>query len=77
MGSSIVDFGDLRTLWAPLGRGLRAWLRLFHVAPRDELLKALERAAGAKECSLHILPGRYAFVLKASPAATRMLLSAA
>src|SRR5262249_11495831 len=73
----VVDFGDLKSLWAPASRGLRAWLRLFHVAPRDELLKALEHAAGARECSLHILPGRYAFVLKASPGAVRKLLAGA
>ena len=73
---ALLCLGDLKTLWTPASRGLRAWLRLFHVAPRDELLKALEHAAGAQECSLHVLPGRYAFVLKASPAAVRKLLSA-
>ena len=64
----VVDFGDLASLWPPAARALRAWLRLFHVAPREALLKGLEtnRHAGF---SLHILPGRYAFVVKASPAA--------
>ncbi len=66
----VVDFGDLKTLWPPAGRALRAWLRLFHVAPRDELLRVLESArAQPKECSLFVLSGRYAFVLKASPSA--------
>jgi S-adenosylmethionine-diacylgycerolhomoserine-N-methlytransferase len=71
----VVDFGDLNRLWGPANRGLRAWLRLFHVAPRDELLAALEAAKGRKDCSLHILPGRYAFVFKASPAAIRETLA--
>ena len=66
----VVDFGDLKTLWPPVGSALRAWLRLFHVAPRDELLRALESArARSKEYSFFVLPGRYAFVLKASPSA--------
>src|SRR6185503_7305732 len=66
----VVDFGDQRTLWPIARRGLRAWLALFHVTPRDELLGALE-AKGSAEAgyALHVLPGRYAFVLKASPAA--------
>ena len=38
----VVDFGDLRSLWPVASRTLRAWLRLFHVAPRDELLILLE-----------------------------------
>jgi S-adenosylmethionine-diacylgycerolhomoserine-N-methlytransferase len=68
----VVDFGDLKGLWSPFARGLRAWLRLFHVAPRDELLSALEGLAGTREdASLTLLPGRYAFVLKAKPAAIR------
>jgi S-adenosylmethionine-diacylgycerolhomoserine-N-methlytransferase len=64
----IVDFGDLAALWPPAARGLRAWLRLFHVAPRDKLLKLLETMPPDGDLRLHILPGRYAFVLKADPA---------
>lgn len=65
-----VDFGDLKGLWRPFAGGLRAWLRLFHVLPRDELLNAVEEAARrGNEYSLYVLPGRYAFVLRASPAA--------
>jgi S-adenosylmethionine-diacylgycerolhomoserine-N-methlytransferase len=70
----IVDFGDLKGLPAIAERLLRAWLRLFHVAPRDELLKAVDAARlSPEDCSLTILPGRYAFVLKASPAAIRRI----
>jgi S-adenosylmethionine-diacylgycerolhomoserine-N-methlytransferase len=66
----VVDFGDLKGLWPPLEWGLRAWLRLFHVAPRDELLSALEKLVRTrKDASLTLLPGRYAFVLKANPSA--------
>jgi S-adenosylmethionine-diacylgycerolhomoserine-N-methlytransferase len=66
----VVDFGDLKGLWGPFDRALRAWLRLFHVAPRDELLAAVEAAAQRdRDYSLHVLPGRYAFVLSAKPSA--------
>ena len=71
----IVDFGDLKSLWGPFARGLRAWLRWFHVSPRDELLSVLERASRSGGCSLQILPFRYAFILKASPAAIRAILA--
>jgi S-adenosylmethionine-diacylgycerolhomoserine-N-methlytransferase len=57
----IVDFGDLENLVAPARLILRKWLELFHVAPRRELLRALERAAG-DDSHLRILPGRYAFL---------------
>lgn len=63
----IVDFGDLRGLWSPLERTLRAWLSLFHVAPRDELLAVMEGCRPDPRCSLHVLPGRYAFVFHARP----------
>jgi S-adenosylmethionine-diacylgycerolhomoserine-N-methlytransferase len=64
----IVDFGDLEGLWAPIARAIRAWLRLFHVAPRDELLKSLEGARNTT-LSFYIFPGRYAFVITAHPEA--------
>jgi S-adenosylmethionine-diacylgycerolhomoserine-N-methlytransferase len=52
----IVDFGDLKTL---PGRGaLKAWLRLFHVQPRTELLETLEQGVSGQ---VTVLPGRYAF----------------
>ena len=62
----IVDFGDLEGIWTPFARAIRAWLRLFHVAPRDALLKSLEGARNTT-LSFHILPGRYAFVITAHP----------
>jgi S-adenosylmethionine-diacylgycerolhomoserine-N-methlytransferase len=58
----IVDFGDLEGLPRPLRRPLLAWLKLFHVEPRIELLGDLERSA-KKNDVLQILTGRYAFVL--------------
>jgi S-adenosylmethionine-diacylgycerolhomoserine-N-methlytransferase len=56
----IVDFGDLTGL-GRVGRAiLQAWLRLFHVTPRAELLRQFEQNASD---SLRFLPGRYAFLL--------------
>lgn len=64
---NIVDFGDLKGL-GPLGESLlRGWLSLFHVAPREELLNALERELNVQE-GLVLLPGRYAFVLSCEAA---------
>jgi S-adenosylmethionine-diacylgycerolhomoserine-N-methlytransferase len=71
----VVDFGDLKGLWPPLSRALRKWLRLFHVAPREELLAALERANLEDGCSLHMLAGRYAFVFRAPPDKIAALLA--
>jgi S-adenosylmethionine-diacylgycerolhomoserine-N-methlytransferase len=66
----VVDFGDLQSLWPVAAKFLRAWLHLFHVAPRDELLVKLQvRVRERQDCALHVLPGRYAFVLKAIPSA--------
>jgi S-adenosylmethionine-diacylgycerolhomoserine-N-methlytransferase len=71
----VVDFGDQRTLWPLARRALRGWLSLFHVTPRDELLGALEARARHQEgYALHVLPGRYAFVLNASPDAVAGLI---
>ena len=72
----VVDFGDQRSLWPIARRSLRAWLKLFHVSPRDELLGVLESKGGRTDgYSLHVLPGRYAFVLKATPAAITGLMA--
>jgi S-adenosylmethionine-diacylgycerolhomoserine-N-methlytransferase len=68
-----VDFGDLKGLWRPLANGLRAWLRLFHVKPREELLAAVERGGTNSTSRLHVLPGRYAFVFRANPDLVRMI----
>lgn len=58
----VVDFGDLEGL-GRIGRTLMLrWLGLFHVAPRVELLQALEREDKA---ALRLLPGRYAFLITA------------
>ena len=56
----VVDFGDLGGLGGAGRAVLLAWLRLFHVTPRVELLHAFEQDASA---FLHLLPGRYAFLL--------------
>lgn len=68
----IVDFADLRGL-GPLGAGLLlAWLALFHVRPRAELIaqigpKAEKNATNRREIPLlRMLPGRYAFLLNCS-----------
>ncbi len=55
----IVDFGDL-TGAGPMRQLLRAWLRLFHVEPREELLGSLE--SRSKGEALRTLPLRYAFL---------------
>ncbi|HRD74830.1 MAG TPA: class I SAM-dependent methyltransferase [Hyphomicrobiaceae bacterium] len=41
----IVDFGSGRRLPATVRRALRAWLRRFHVTPRDDLVPFLGRVA--------------------------------
>lgn len=55
----IVDFGDLTGLGKMARAAMLGWLRLFHVAPRIELLARLEGEPGAK---LRLMPGRYAFL---------------
>jgi S-adenosylmethionine-diacylgycerolhomoserine-N-methlytransferase len=74
----IVDFGDLQGLSAPGRALLRRWLALFHVSPRVEILKALEAPTvngAATGGSLHLLPGRYAFVWSGPAPAIRAILS--
>ena len=56
----VVDFGDLTGLGRAGRAILLAWLGLFHVTPRAELLHGFERNASD---SLRLLPGRYAFLL--------------
>jgi len=59
----VVDFGDLDGLTWPAKPLLLAWLRLFHVSPRADLLREFE----TKGCgTLSLLPGRYAFLAAAS-----------
>ena len=62
----IVDFGDFATL--PGQHLLRRWLRIFHVSPREELLRELEMKSGKNVLTL--LPGRYAFRLSLSKGKT-------
>jgi S-adenosylmethionine-diacylgycerolhomoserine-N-methlytransferase len=61
----VVDFGDLTGLGA-LGRSLLgAWLKIFHVSPRVEILQKLESTVSKKEggnSRLALLPARYAFL---------------
>jgi len=76
----VVDFGDFKKIWAPAGRSFRSYLGLWHVTPRTELLRALESQGGSAEpCALHLLPGHYAFVVKAVPGAilSRLQMSTA
>ena len=59
----VVDFGDLKGLGPIAERLLRGWLALFHVAPREELIRTIEkRASDGHGGSLKLLAGRYAFV---------------
>ncbi|HTQ14425.1 MAG TPA: class I SAM-dependent methyltransferase [Rhizomicrobium sp.] len=61
----IVDFGDLTGLGAIGGKVLRAWLKIFHVSPRVEILRRLEAVkvgTNRKNGLLTLLPGRYAFL---------------
>jgi len=56
----VVDFGDLAGLGRWGRRLMLAWLRLFHVAPRVELLQSFEQN---QQAGLRVLPGRYAFLV--------------
>jgi hypothetical protein len=63
----LVDFADFGGLWPSTAGLLRAWLQLFHVTPRSELVSRLQKlASGRQDCGLDLLPGRYAFVFHAS-----------
>jgi S-adenosylmethionine-diacylgycerolhomoserine-N-methlytransferase len=63
----IVDFGDLKGLGRLAESSLRAWLRLFHVSPRSEIVSALAAAQiSGDTIALRMLPGRYAFRLTLS-----------
>ena len=57
----IVDFGDFAALPRAVSAALRSWLRKFHVAPRAELLGALESPQLVVGNQLRVYPGRYAF----------------
>jgi S-adenosylmethionine-diacylgycerolhomoserine-N-methlytransferase len=61
----VVDFGDLKGLGPIAERLLREWLALFHVAPREELLRFVEGRT-PDPADLRLLPGRYAFIWRGS-----------
>lgn len=44
----IVDFGDCAGLPRPFKAGLRRWLKMFDVTPRDDLAEALEALAAER-----------------------------
>ncbi len=73
----IVDFGDLGGLGPMAGGALRAWLKLFHVAPRSELVQFAEQVAREGAAELWISPGRYAFSLRCSPEQIHQLVNVA
>jgi len=56
----VVDFGDLKGLGPAVEGALRRWLKLFHVAPRDELLQTIQQQSA--QGHLYLLAGRYAFI---------------
>jgi len=61
----VVDFGDLMGLGRVGRKALLAWLALFHVEPRVEILRRLEHTGpekGTQDNDLWIVPGRYAFL---------------
>jgi S-adenosylmethionine-diacylgycerolhomoserine-N-methlytransferase len=61
----VVDFGDLTGLGPIAGGLLRGWLHLFHVEPRIEILRALERQSNRSadvSSQIVLLPARYAFL---------------
>ena len=60
----MVDFGDLAGFPAPLRRLLSGWLALFHVTPRNDLLRQIEQGL-RQQGKLRLLPGRYAFAFSA------------
>ena len=64
----VVDFGDLKGLGPIAESLLREWLALFHVAPREELLRFAETRT-ADPADLRLLPGRYAFIWRATAGA--------
>ena len=73
----IVDFGDLTGLGSVGGKLLRAWLKIFHVSPRIEILRRLEvtiSQTSEKDGLLTLLPGRYAFLWRGGSEAIQHLM---
>jgi S-adenosylmethionine-diacylgycerolhomoserine-N-methlytransferase len=57
----VVDFGDLGGSGL-LRTALLKWLALFHVEPREELLRVFETRTGRDRGDLRTMAGRYAFL---------------
>jgi S-adenosylmethionine-diacylgycerolhomoserine-N-methlytransferase len=72
-----VDFGDLGGFGNKAARLMKAWLELFHVTPRSDIIANVR---GVKPLNwngnpgLRFLPGRYAFLLHCDSAAIEGLL---
>ncbi|MEI9929687.1 MAG: class I SAM-dependent methyltransferase [Rhizomicrobium sp.] len=62
----IVDFADLNGLPSLAKRALLAWLKIFHVEPRAELFRDLEKSNPQSGENFRFLSGRYAFLLSGS-----------
>jgi len=62
----IVDFADLSGLGTLGRKALTAWLTIFHVAPRTEMIEkvqSLMRTKAAERPDFSMLPAHYAFLL--------------
>ena len=73
----IVDFGDLTGLGAFGGKLLRAWLDVFHVSPRVEILQKLEAKTSSQNQEnghLALLPARYAFLWRGDRETVQLLM---
>ncbi|MBW8755551.1 MAG: methyltransferase domain-containing protein [Sphingomonadales bacterium] len=57
----VVDFGDLAGLPAPLPAALRAWLRWFHVSPREDLGEAATAIAARQGFSYRTHSGPFGY----------------
>lgn len=53
----VVDFGDFGGMAGPIRRGLGAWLRAFHVTPRDALPRLAAEVAAAQGLALDAVRG--------------------
>lgn len=63
----IVDFADLAELGSIGGGLLRRWLGLFHVRPREEIVRRVEGGGIPADGEFWIAPGRYCFSLRCRP----------
>jgi S-adenosylmethionine-diacylgycerolhomoserine-N-methlytransferase len=73
-----VDFGDLTGLGSMGAAAMKAWLALFHVTPRKDILSALEKVKHLypqDKVNLRLLVGRYAFVLHCPSESVKNMLA--